>query len=258
MGLWLVRHELEYCFESPRLDCTLDALLRPRAMPGQVVHSADFACAGAAITAGTDALGNERDRVTLAGPLRRLTMCAESRLECLDLPDHTPPATAEVTAPLEATRRPSSLWSWAAKFLPDHAPGPGAVARLTAGLARDFAYDPAATAVGTPIEALLTASRGACQDVARLAVASLQARGVPARYMLGYAPGASAEVALHAWFAAWFDGQGWLQFDSVLPPGPRIVLGFAPDQQGVPVLRGECSGPPCRHVMANRITVIPA
>jgi hypothetical protein len=258
MGLWLVRHELEYGFESFRLACALDTLLRPRAMPGQVVHSADLVCAGAAIAAATDALGNERDRLTLTGPLRRLTISAESRVECLDLPDHTPPDKAELTAPPEAMRRPSSLWSWAAKFLPDHAPGPAAVARLTKGLARDFAYDPRATAVGTPIEALLSASRGACQDVARLAVASLQARGVPARYMLGYAPGASAEIALHAWFAAWFDGQGWLQFDSVLPPGPRIVLGFAPDQQGVPVVRGECSGPACRHVMASRITVTPA
>lgn len=258
MGLWLVRHRLEYGFETPRLGCALDVLLRPRAMPTQVVHSAELACEGAAITAATDARGNCRDALSLPGPLSLMTLRGQSRVECLDLPDHTPPEPEERTPPPEAARRPSSLWSWAAKLLPDHAPGPEAVARLTAGLARDFAYDPAATAVGTPIETLLGASRGACQDVARLAVASLQARGVPARFMLGYAPGPQPEVALHAWFAAWFERAGWLPFDSVLPPGPRIVLGHAPGQAGVPVVRGACEGPPCRQSLASHITITPA
>lgn len=257
MALWVVRHRLEYRFDAPREGCALDVLLRPRDMPGQVVHAAVLTCEGAAIAHSTDALGNRRDGLALPGPLSRLALLCESQVETLDLPDHTPPTPAETTPPPEATRRPSALWSWAAKYLPDTRPDRAAVARLTAGLRRDFAYDPGATAVGTPLENLFAASRGACQDVARLAVAALQARGMPARFVLGYAPGPAPEVALHAWFAAWFEGEGWVAHDSVLPPGPRIVLAFAPGQEGVPVVRGECRGPPCGQSLASHITVTP-
>ncbi|MFP4312499.1 MAG: transglutaminase domain-containing protein [Nitriliruptoraceae bacterium] len=87
-----------------------------------------------------------------------------------------------------------------------------------------FTYLPGATRIGTPVEEILTARRGVCQDFAHLALALLRSLGVPARYVSGYLfaaadatgsdPGTDeVTVQTHAWVEAAIPGWGWFALD---------------------------------------------
>ena len=75
----------------------------------------------------------------------------------------------------------------------------------------DFTYDPAATDVSTPLDAVFRSRRGVCQDFAHAMIAGLRAHGIPAFYVSGYLrtispPGRPRLVgadASHAWVAVW-------------------------------------------------------
>src|SRR5208337_1508982 len=54
---------------------------------------------------------------------------------------------------------------------------------LTRRIHEDFAYDPKATTVATPLEEVLKKRRGVCQDFAHLAIGCLRSVGLPARYV---------------------------------------------------------------------------
>jgi transglutaminase-like putative cysteine protease len=259
---WLVRHRLAYRFALPREGCTLRLRLRPRDRPGQRLLRATIACGGQAPAApGTDRWGNWLDDIALPGPLDTVTIEAESLVALSPAgADRTPPAPADREAPAEVAAIPG-FRAWSARYLPEASPGAADIARLAAGIRRDFAYDMAATAFGTPLAEVFAACRGTCQDFARLAVAALQARGCPARYRLGYPlPGAAGgEVALHAWFAAWLGEElGWAEADPVLPGATRLLLAEAPRQEEVPVVEGQCAGPPCAQTLRHAVTIRPA
>jgi transglutaminase-like putative cysteine protease len=76
---------------------------------------------------------------------------------------------------------------------------------------RDFAYDPAATDVSTPLDVVFEHRRGVCQDFAHAMIAGLRVHGVPALYVSGYLrtippPGRRRLVgadASHAWVSVW-------------------------------------------------------
>jgi transglutaminase-like putative cysteine protease len=92
----------------------------------------------------------------------------------------------------------------------------------------DFAFDPTATTVATPLAEVLAKRRGVCQDFAHLAIGCLRALGLPARYVSGYLrtlppPGrprlVGADVS-HAWLSAWCGGDHWLD---LCPTNGRLV-----------------------------------
>lgn len=118
---------------------------------------------------------------------------------------------------------------------------------------KDFAYDPTATSVATPLADVLAERRGVCQDFAHLAIAGLRAMGLPTRYMSGYLmtkpppgkPKLRGSDASHAWISVFIDELGWVDFDPTndcLPDTEHVVLGWGRDFDDVSPLRGVVLG----------------
>ena len=89
-------------------------------------------------------------------------------------------------------------------------------------------FTPGFTTINTPVETVVKAKKGVCQDIAHLMIASLRNMGLAARYVSGYLetlppPGKQKLVgadASHAWVSVYFPGIGWVEFDptnNILP-----------------------------------------
>lgn len=117
----------------------------------------------------------------------------------------------------------------------------------------DFDFDTEFSTISTPIEEVMRAKKGVCQDFAQIAIACIRAVGLPARYVSGYietvpAPGKKKLVgadASHAWFAIFIPGFGWVDFDPTnnqIPKDQHIVVGWGRDYYDVPPLKGVVYG----------------
>lgn len=260
-NLWLLHHRLTYDFEKERDGANLSSLLEPRQTAGQKNYCHHLRCniSAAQGKQEVDHWGNPRRVWSISSPFRCLTLSAKTIIEISNSPDITAdldlPPNSFSEAPQEVKSTSSLFWAWSSRYLPDSNVQGEAIAALTRGFKRDFAYDPSVTAVGTPLAAIFSSCRGACQDFARLACAVLQARGTPARYVIGYAlPANKASlVDLHAWFDAWLPGIGWRSYDPVLPKARHLVLAHAPSQAEIPIIAGSSHGDPCRQRLTSEI-----
>ena len=124
---------------------------------------------------------------------------------------------------------------------------------LTRRIHEDFAYDPQATTVATPVDEVFRARRGVCQDFAHLEIACLRALGLPARYVSGYLetippadgrPFVGADQS-HAWLAVYCPGAGWVEVDptnNLLPSDAHVTLAWGRDFSDVSPVRGVILG----------------
>ncbi len=120
---------------------------------------------------------------------------------------------------------------------------------LEAAVNRAITYTQGATRVDTPIEEVVRAGRGVCQDMAHVMIACARRRGVAARYVSGWlnlpdhvGPGES-----HAWAELAIPGLGWVEFDPTHPePASEnyVRLAVGRDYDDVAPLRGSYVGPP--------------
>jgi len=128
-----------------------------------------------------------------------------------------------------------------------------AVADLSQRIYREFIFDPKATSVSTPLDEVLQNKRGVCQDFAHLAIASLRAMGLPARYVSGYLrtrppPGKARLVgvdASHAWFACFVPSYGWVDLDptnNCYPSLDHITVALGRDFSDISPVRGIITG----------------
>jgi transglutaminase-like putative cysteine protease len=117
----------------------------------------------------------------------------------------------------------------------------------------DFAYDPAATTVATPLAQVLSERRGVCQDFAHFAIAGLRAMGIPARYVSGYLltrpppgkPKLRGSDASHAWLSVFLPEFGWIDIDPTndcMPNDEHVTLGWGRDFGDVSPLFGVVLG----------------
>jgi transglutaminase-like putative cysteine protease len=141
------------------------------------------------------------------------------------------------------------LTEYAARSFPAGRPWLEATMDLMARIHREFAYDPTATSVSTPLETVLELKRGVCQDFAHLQIGCLRALGLPARYVSGYLlttppPGQPKLVgadASHAWLSAWCPGLGWVDFDptnNVVPAMGHVTSAWGRDYSDVCPIKG--------------------
>ncbi len=118
---------------------------------------------------------------------------------------------------------------------------------------RDFAFDPTATDISTPVARVFRERRGVCQDFAHLALTCLRALGLPARYVSGYLlthppPGREklqGADASHAWVSVWAPGAGWVDFDptnGLIPAEEHITIGYGRDYDDVSPVSGVLLG----------------
>ncbi len=110
-------------------------------------------------------------------------------------------------------------------------------------------FTPGFTTINTPVETVVKAQKGVCQDIAHLMIACLRNMGLPARYVSGYIetlppPGKKKLVgtdASHAWVSVYFPEIGWVEFDPtncLLPSFQHIIVGYGRDYQDVAPLKG--------------------
>lgn len=117
----------------------------------------------------------------------------------------------------------------------------------------EFAYDPNATTISTPVEVTLEKRRGVCQDFAHLQIGCLRALGLAARYVSGYVAPKQANTgasfvgaqASHAWLSLYVPGSGWVDLDptnNVLPTMEHITVAWGRNYEEVSPMRGVILG----------------
>jgi len=138
---------------------------------------------------------------------------------------------------------------------------------LTHRIFNDFAFDPTATDISTPLEQVLRGRRGVCQDFAQLMIGCLRSIGLPARYVSGYIlnhppegqPRLVGADASHAWVSVFCPVLGWVDFDPTnqcLVQHEHITLGWGRDFSDVTPLRGIVLGGG-KQALEVRVTVTP-
>ena len=127
----------------------------------------------------------------------------------------------------------------------------------------DFAYDPKATDIATPLAEVFARRGGVCQDFAHIMIAALRGLGLPAAYVSGYlrtlpAPGQKrleGADASHAWISLWCGPAfGWLQLDptnEVFVGDDHIVLAIGRDYADVSPIDGVILGSGSQKLVVN-------
>jgi transglutaminase-like putative cysteine protease len=272
-----VRHVTEYMYAEGVSTSHHELHLRPRVTPGQVVSAETLTVIPEPAV--------RRDRVDWFGNVSthlaihaRHTRLAVTSSFVVDIERQPPPeddgpweaardwvraaADAEARAEVEmALPSPRVAPSAAARAFaePSFAPGRplAEVAReLMHRIHAEFAYDPKATDVATPVDDVLRGRRGVCQDFAHVQLACLRAFGLAARYVSGYLVTHHAQPAIdekalvgadasHAWVSVRLPGGAWLDLDptnDVVPTDRHIVIAVGRDFGDVTPMRGVLLG----------------
>jgi transglutaminase-like putative cysteine protease len=271
--IYRIEHRTRYLYAAPVAIARCLLRLTPRTGGDQIVAAARLTIEPGARRREDDIdfFGNVVSRVELSAPDRKLELTSTVliRVERAEAP------MPELTLTWEAVR--DSAWSSASPapdapchmlFASPHAPISGtltAYARtsfragrpvldgaleLATRIKAEFAYDPAATEVSTPVETAFAARRGVCQDFAHLMISGLRGLGLPARYVSGYLrtvppPGKQRLVgadATHAWVDVWAGaGTGWIGLDptnGVAVGNDHVVLAVGRDYSDVAPVAG--------------------
>ncbi len=156
--------------------------------------------------------------------------------------------------PSRLVPRAPDVTAYAAKSFP---PGRAVIdgARdLMGRIKRDFAYDPKATVISTPLAIAFAKRAGVCQDFAHVMIAGLRGLGLPAAYVSGYLrtippPGQKrleGADASHAWVAVWGGrAVGWVGLDptnDLIAAEDHIVVARGRDYADVSPIDGVLIG----------------
>jgi transglutaminase-like putative cysteine protease len=272
-----VVHTTRYDYSEPVPICYNLARLTPRPCPHQELLSTKIDVEPVSPVHGRkrrDYFGNELTYFTIQDRHRWLTVTVDSMVT-LTPPSHpieadTPPWD-EVRGQLRSAEDEDALNAYqfvfdsrfvkAAPGLHEYAqpsfaqgrPVVEAVLELNASIHRDFAYDPTATTIATPLEDVMVQRRGVCQDFAHLMIGCLRSLGLAARYVSGYifggerAEGAplTGAWASHAWVSMYVPGHGWVDADptnNTLAGLDHITLAWGRDYEDVSPIRGVVLG----------------
>jgi transglutaminase-like putative cysteine protease len=121
--------------------------------------------------------------------------------------------------------------------------------RIMRKIHASFEFKPGFTTINTPVEYVLKAKKGVCQDFAHVMIACFRNLGLPARYVSGYIetiPPLGKEKlvgsdASHAWVSVYFPNIGWVEFDptnNLHPTDKHITIAVGRDYQDVAPIKG--------------------
>jgi transglutaminase-like putative cysteine protease len=290
--IYEVRHVTTYLYGAPVSFARSVLRLVPVDRPGQVVHSATLLVQPqpAMSRDGTDYFGNATRHIVLTGAHRELkiTLMARIAVDAPPLPD--PEATPPVEAVAAAAARDASLapdapaqmlfasrfvplvadvTAWAGASFSSGRPVLAGAMDLMRRIRREFAYDPAATDVTTPLAEAFGKKRGVCQDFAQVMIAGLRGLGIPAAYVSGYLrtvpppgrPRLAGADATHAWVKVWCGSQtGWVGLDptnAMAAGNDHIVLATGRDYADVSPVDGSLTSAG-NQKMTVAVDVVPA
>jgi transglutaminase-like putative cysteine protease len=266
-----VRHVTRYTYDQPVRESVMELWMQPQKGARQRLVSFDLEINPAAqLFSYADTFGNAVYHFDVPQPHERLTITARSAVETqapAPLPDGLdggewdrlrsdfvrgenfdflrPHGFAVETPALRAFMAEKNL------------SGPRSRCPLTAvrELSRvvygSFAYETGVTRADSPIDEVLTAGRGVCQDFAHVMLAVCRSWGVPARYVSGYlftdrkAGDRSDPDATHAWVEVFLPSLRWVGFDPTnnIEAGERhIACAVGRDYSDVPPSKGVFKG----------------
>lgn len=126
-----------------------------------------------------------------------------------------------------------------------------AVRTLSQAIYGAFDYEAGVTRADSPIDDVLQARKGVCQDFAHLMIAICRSWGVPARYVSGYlftdrkGGDRSDPDATHAWIEVFLPSTRWIGFDPTNNTGAgerHVTCAVGRDYSDVPPSRGVYKG----------------
>lgn len=272
-----VRHTTTYRYTEPVQLSHHAAHLRPRQVDGQSVSQVRISIRPQPEVlheAGADYFGNPISFFTIQSPHSTLVIDASFMVETSARPTLLRPAgqawdsvrlnTWSGARGVEdavmdfvfASPQVPTLVEAERFALPSFPPGRSlteAVMDLNRRIHKEFAFDPEATDVGTPLASVFQQRRGVCQDFAHVGIACLRAMGLAARYVSGYIrtvapPGKEKLVgadASHAWLSVYQPGWGWLDLDptnDMAAGEDHIVVAWGRDYDDVTPVRGVVLG----------------
>jgi len=248
-----IAHRTIYKYDAPVASARCAMRLIPRNDRGQTVlsHRIELSPSAEILNERTDFHGNRVCEARILKPHTKLQIALAARVAVERAPPPAPALTPAWEIVRNAAYASDSLaasspahYIYASRFAPlfdaathyareSFSPGrpilEGAL-ELTQRIHADFAYDPDATHIATPIAQAFERRRGVCQDFAHIMIAALRGLGLAASYVSGYlrtfaAPGqARLEGAdsTHAWVSVWC-GPEFGFFD--LDPTNALVVG---------------------------------
>ena len=140
--------------------------------------------------------------------------------------------------------------------------------RLGERFAGEFAFDPTATAVSTPLSVVMRYRRGVCQDFAHAYASCARQHGLATAYVSGYLltrppPGQMrlrGADAMHAWVSVFVPGMGWVDYDPTngcFVDERYVIVARGRDYADVSPIRGFFRGA-AGHTLFLGVTVEPA
>jgi transglutaminase-like putative cysteine protease len=291
---YAVVHETRYAYGQPVRLSRQIVHLAPRRLPWQVCHAHALRVAPEPEVLATfdDAFGNPVTSLCIDTDHASLVVRAESRVEVTAraYPDDAatppwetvrarlayvagrrlPPADLAATRFLfESTRvrNKRELAAWTSACFPPGMPLLAGVRALMTRIHTEFAFDPAATTVSTPVMDVFARRRGVCQDFSHLMLSCLRSVGLAARYVSGYVltrppagqPRLAGADASHAWVSVYCPDYGWVDADPtnrLFPGVEHVTVGWGRDYDDVIPLRGVLLGGG-EHQIEIAVTVAP-
>jgi transglutaminase-like putative cysteine protease len=270
---YTVVHETRYTYSAPVANGQHCAHLSPRNTPWQQVHAhkLDFEPQPAEINNVTDYFGNHSLSFLINRPHGLMQVRASTTVDvqeqnldttvarapwesalCASIYEVEALSVAEMRLPSPHVELLLETRNYARAFFTPARPWLDALLDLTVHIRKEFAYDPKATTVSTPVLEVFTNKRGVCQDFAHLMLSCLRSLNLPARYVSGYIlneppPGTEkmqGADASHAWIESHLPGVGWVGFDPTngKMANEFITMAWGRDFMDVTPLRGVVLG----------------
>lgn len=281
-----VSHETTYVYSTIVTSGHHFAHLSPRDTDHQKVisHSLDVDPKPAEISSIVDYFGNNSVRFLITWQHEKLSVTANSIIDVTEkdfadsqllVPWETalnqslyavePNEVAEMRLSSAHVECLAQTREYAERFFTPNRPWLEAVLDLTKHIREEFAYDPKATTISTPVAEVFSKKRGVCQDFTHLMLSCLRSLKLPARYVSGYIlneppPGVEKLIgsdASHAWIETWLPGAGWVGFDPTngkIANIEFIIVAWGRDFMDVTPLRGVVLGGG-EHTLEVRVTV---
>ena len=270
-----VKHCTEFDYGLPVISAQQVLRLKPRDMFGRqtlLQHDISLSIVGTEIQEIQDYFGNTVHEVRLHTPHKKLRIDSECLVEVvrrddfmLDLSPTWESVVAAMTVPQSTEHWQAAQFcypsrhidvaaarAFAQQFVEPDMPVLRLVLDINRYIHTQFTYTGGVTNVYTEVAEIIANRIGVCQDFAHVAIATIRALGLPARYVSGYilsqVPGQPALIgaeASHAWISVFCPKFGWIDFDPTndqITSEQHITLGWGRDYADVAPTRGSILG----------------
>ena len=266
-----VRHVTRYQYDETIRESQMEVWMQPAKRNGQRLISFELELHPVAqLFSYADTFGNAVYHFDIPQPHDRLTIVARSAVETeppADLPegldrgewdrlrsDFVRGEHFDFVRPHGFASPSPALAAYVAEKKLDELRGLNplrALRELSHTVYESFAYEAGVTRADSPVDDVLKARKGVCQDFAHVMMAICRSWGIPARYVSGYlftdrkSGDRSDPDATHAWVEVFLPSLRWIGFDptnDILAGERHIACAVGRDYSDVPPSRGVFKG----------------